>query len=147
MINDISTALMPVLSAIEVDGDTLFADVIAHPPTNDQGNDFAGFPAISYFYDGTDSDYATVTANRRDVIFAIFIYGIWENKPVAEQYPAMYTIVDAVLDALDKSDDLGISSVMLRPVPGEMRRVATDRGSGLMCHIRMVASYDRELTE
>jgi hypothetical protein len=147
MIEDISNALKPVLEAVEVDGDTIFAqaDVIPHPPTNDQGADFSAFPAVSYFYDGTESDYSTVTENRRDVVFALYIYCIWEAKALAEQYPAAYKVVDAVIDALDMSNDLGIDAVMLRPVPGEMRRVSTDRGTGLMCHIRLVASYDRQV--
>lgn len=147
MIEQISNALKPVLEAIEVDGDVLFvpADVIPHPPTNDQGNDFSAFPAVSYYYDGNDSDYATVSANRRDLVFAMYIYCIWAKKPLSDQYAAAYKIIDAVIDALDKSDDLGISDVMLRPAPGELRRIATDRGTGLMCHIRLVAAYDRSL--
>ena len=147
MIEDISNALDPVLKAVEVDGDIIFApaDVIPHPPTNDQGNDFSAFPAVSYFYDGTDSDYSTVTENRRDVVFAIYVYMIWQDKDLSEQYPAAYKVVDAVIDALDMSNDLGIDAVQLRPIPGEMRRVQTDRGTGLMCHIRMIASYDRQV--
>lgn len=146
-INTISEALLPILQAVELDGETLFdsQNVIAHPPTDDQGGDFAGFPACAYYYDGTDSDYSTVNANRRDYIFDIWVYGIWASKPLADQYNVMYGYIDALLDALDRSDDLGIDEIMVRPVPGELRRVTLDRGTGLMAHIRLVCAYDRPL--
>lgn len=146
MITDISSALTTVLTAVQLDSEALFVDVLPHPPTDDQGNDFVGYPSVSHFYDGTQSDYATVTANRRDVIFSIYIYGIWQDKKLAAQYALAHRYMDAVLDALDKSDDLGINQLMLRPVPGELRRVATDRGTGLMGHINLVASYDRDVS-
>lgn len=146
MIEDISTALQTVLAGIQHEGESLFADVIPHPPTDDQGNDFSGFPSASHFYDGTDSDYSTVTENRRDVVFAIYIYAIWQDKPLADQYSLAHKYMDLVLDALDQSEDLGISNLILRPVPGELRRVATDRGTGLMSYVRLVASYDRQVT-
>lgn len=149
MINEISTALLPILQAITLDGDTLFEteNVIAHPPTDDQGTDFTGFPAAAYFYDGTDSDYSTVTQNRRDFHFDIWVYGIWQAKPLAEQYNIMYGYLDALLDALDKSGDLGINDVMLRPVPAELRRVTLDRGTGLMGHVRLAVAYDRTVND
>ena len=146
MIEQISTALTAVLAAIQYEGDSLFVDVLPHPPTDDQGNDFAGFPSVTHFYDGTQSDYATVTENRRDVIFAIYVYGIWQDKPLADQYVLAHRYMDAIIDALDQSEDLGIDQLMLRPVPAELRRVATDRGTGIMGHIRLVASYDRAVT-
>lgn len=145
MIEDISAALTPILEAIQLDSEGLFVDVIPHPPTNDQGNDFAGFPSASHFYEGTDSDYATVDDNRRNIVFGIYIYAIWQEKSLADQYALAHKYMDLVLDALDKSDDLGINDIMLRPAPGELRRVSIDRGTGLMGHIRLVAAYDKPL--
>lgn len=143
MIEQISTALGPILEAIEINGEQAFAgNVLPHPPTDPNGSDFSGFPAISYYYETTESDYATVTENRRDYNFAIYVYGIWQDKPLPDQYAAMYKMVDAVLDTLDQSNDLGINEIMLRPVPGEFRRVSTDRGQGLMARIRLVCSTD-----
>lgn len=146
MIEDISQALQTILPTVQVDGEDLFVDVIPHPPTDDQGNDFAGFPSASHFYDGSDADYATVQDNRRDYIFSLYIYAIWQDKPLADQYALAHKYMDAVVDRLDMSDDLGISQLMLRPVPGELRRVQTDRGTGLMGYIRLVCSYDRDVS-
>ncbi len=145
MIEDISTALDTILPTVEVDGESLFVDVIPHPPTDDQGNDFNGFPSAAHFYDGTDSDYSTVTENRRDIVFAVWIYAIWQDKPLADQYALAHKYMDAVLDKLDQSGDLGINDLMLRPAPGELRRVSTDRGTGLVSYIRLVCSYDRQV--
>ena len=145
MIEDISTALQTLLPTIQVDGESLFVDVIPHPPTDSQGNGFTGFPSAAHFYDGTDSDYSTVTENRRDVVFALWIYAIWQDKPLPDQYALAHKYMDAVIDALDQSGDLGINQLMLRPVPGELRRVSTERGTGVMSYIRLVCSYDRQV--
>lgn len=142
MIEQINTALKPILQAVEIDGETAFVDVLQQPPTQDNGGDFTGFPSVAYHYETTESDYSTVTENRRDYNFAIYIYGIWEAKELDDQYATMYKLVDATLDALDKSQDLGINEIMVRPVPGEFRRVATERGQGLMARIRLRCSTD-----
>lgn len=142
MINAINTALATLLAGVQLEGDDLFVTVLPHPATKEDGSDFAGFPSVSYYYETTDSDYSTVSENRRDLYFGIYIYGIWQDMELPDQYTNMYKMVDAVLDALDESEDLGINAIMLRPVPGEFRRIATERGEGLLARIRLRCSYD-----
>lgn len=140
MIKQISDALGTVLLAVELDGDTLFSEVKPNPPKDN--DDFADYPACSFYYDLTDSAYSTVSANRREYNFSIWVYGIWANKTLTDQYATMYAMMDAVLDALDNSNDLGMDSVIIRPAPAEMNRVQIERGDGLMARIRLVAVTD-----
>ena len=140
MIAEIATALQSTLLAVQLDGSSLFTEVKAAPPKDN--DDFADFPACSFYYDTTDSAYSTVSANRRDVEFSIWIYGIWQNKTLTDQYATMYAMIDAVLDALDNSNDLGIDTIIVRPVPAELNRVQIERGDGLMARIRLVCSGD-----
>lgn len=139
-IQQLDAAILPVLEGIQVDSETLFVDVLQTPP--DSVEDFSGFPSAAYYYGTTDSDYSTQQENRRDYFFDIYLYGIYENKTLREQYVLMYKMVDATINALDLSDDLGLDKFMIRPAPSEMVRVTSERGDGLRTHIRLKCSID-----
>ena len=140
MIQDIDAALNTLLTNLQLDAEAMFTDVLPQPP--DDTTDFSGFPSCAYYYTGTDSDYSTVNENRRDYMFDLFIYGIYAEKSLRDQYVLMYKQMDAVMDALDNSNDLGINAIMLRPAPAEVVRTTSERGDGLRGHIRLRCSTD-----
>lgn len=140
MIEQIDAALEPLLTNLQLDGEAMFATVLPQPP--DSVDDFSGFPAASFYYLNTDSDYSTVQDNRRDYYFEVYLYGIYESKTLREQYQTMYKQVDAVINALDQSNDLGINNLMVRPAPAEVVRITSERGDGLRGHIRLKCSED-----
>lgn len=143
MIEQIDAALETLLTGIQLDAEAMFVDVLPQPP--DSADDFSGFPSCAYFYQNTDSDYSTVSENRRDYFFEIYLYGIYADKSLRDQYTLMYKQVDKVIDALDKSDDLGINDIMLRPVPAEIVRITSERGDGLRGHVRIKCSTDANI--
>lgn len=140
MIEQIDAALLSLLTGIQLNSEAMFVDVLPQPP--DSADDFGGFPSCAYFYQNTDSDYATVSENRRDYYFELYLYGIYQSKTLRDQYVLMYKQIDAVIQALDTSGDLGINDIMLRPVPGEIVRITSERGDGLRGHIRIRCSTD-----
>lgn len=140
MIEQIDIQLEALLTGIQLDAEAMFVDVLPQPP--DSADDFTGFPSAAFYYSGTDSDYATVSENRRDYMFDIYLYGIYENKTLRAQYQLMYKQIDKVIDALDNSGDLSINDIMVRPAPAEVVRITSERGDGLRGHIRLRCSTD-----
>jgi hypothetical protein len=143
MIEQIDAELLTLLTGIQLDAEAMFVDVLPQPP--DSADDFAGFPSCAYFYQNTDSDYSTVSENRRDYFFEIYLYGIYSTKTLRQQYVLMYKQIDKVIDALDKSNDLNINDIMVRPTPAEIVRITSERGDGLRGHIRIKCSTDSNI--
>ena len=127
----------------------LFEDVEAAPQEGDQMV-FSGFPSVSHYYSGTDSDYSTNTQHRRSITYTVEAVIVSPDTvtPV-QRFKDAYKLADDVIQLFDASRDLSSSELnltracdILQPVPGELMRVATNHGDGLMITITLVCTAD-----
>jgi len=126
----------------------LFTTVLPHPPKED--TNFGGFPSSCHYYDNTDPQYATVTQNRRVIQYTVELYMIQPKNVTPEtEYQEAYDLIDSVIQLFDESIDLSSQTIplaracdLMRPAPGEMQRVTTPEGDGLMCTIRLFCEAD-----
>jgi len=122
--------------------------VLPHPPA--KNTDFNGYPSIAHYYQNTDSNYATVTQNRRTIEYVVELYLVTnEATTVAQEFAEMYIHTDNLIQTLDESIDLSSTALglaracdIMRPVPGELARITTNEGEGLMMTIRLLCTAD-----
>ena len=123
------------------------------PGAPEQESDFAGYPSASHYYTTTDNAYATVSQNRRIIEYVIDMYIVAPAAvSLADEYSRAYTLIDNVIDMLDKTIDLseglgvtiGLTEAcdIMRPAPGNLMRVTTGEGDGLMLSIRLFCESD-----
>lgn len=129
-----------------------FVTVLPSPP--ESGNDFAGYPSASHYYENTSSQYATVSQNRRTIQYIVELY-IVPNKatPFQDLLPnEAYPLIDNVIQMFDVSRDLSSTSIplaracdMLHAAPGELIRIEQKDGDGVMMTIRLTCEGDTAL--
>lgn len=111
---------------------------------------FDGYPSVSHYYNGTASDFATTTQNRRAITHTVEIFLVTpDSVDVEQEFRQAYEMTDKVLDIFDRSIDLSSPDLglpracdVLRPVPAEPMRVSTNHGDGLMVTINLVCEAD-----
>lgn len=127
----------------------LFATVLPAPQEGDTVV-FGGYPSVSHYYDGTASDFATSTQNRRAITHTVEIFLVTpDSVSIVQEFRQAYEMTDKVLDIFDKSINLSSSELnlkracdILRPVPAKPMRVSTNHGDGLMVTIDLVCEAD-----
>lgn len=142
-ISDVSTNVQALLANMDN-----FVSVISHPPT--EKSNFDGYPAAAHYYTDTQSDYATVSQNRRVLDYVVELYLVSSSDTSdATEFTEMYTLIDDVLNMFDRSRDLSDSSLSLaracdimKPTPGALNRIETDAGTGLMCTLHLYPEAD-----
>lgn len=108
---DIRDAIVTELQSVQVSSANAFVEVATEPKT-----EFTGYPAAAVIPNQIDSEYLTVADNQRGYGFTVLIH----NAKTTDQSAAIdatLNVVDAVLDALDQSIDLGGVCDFLRAVP------------------------------
>lgn len=110
---------------------------------------FDSYPAVSHYYHATTSDFATVSQNRRVIEYYVEIYLVTSETDSRVEFQKMYDLSDAVIQLFDNSRDLSSTSLGLtracdiaRPAGGEIMRVNTNDGVGLMMTIRLYCESD-----
>lgn len=147
-ITNISNNVQAILSAMDK-----FVDVIASPPEEydeDQPLKFTGYPSAMHYYENTDSSPATVTQNRRVIFYTVQIVMVIPsnaNLTPAQKMLKAYAIIDDVIQKFDESRDLSTDTLpracdIMRPVPGDLERISTTDGQGLMMTIRLACEAD-----
>lgn len=137
-LDTLSGKIRDVLVASQVSGSSAFVQVLQR-----SSNQFTGYPSATIVPGETDSDYATVKQNTRTYVFMIYIYENLESLTATgstadNAWLNIRLLIDVVLDALDKSNDLANGCDFLRPVP--MQPFATDvggSGAALVAPIRL----------
>lgn len=135
------------VQALLVDNDS-FVTVLDAPPTGE--DDFAGFPAAAHYMSDINSEYATVSQNRRTVEWNVELYLVTPSSVSASnQFQQMYTLVDAIIQMFDVTRDLSSTSLSLSPacmnlraVPSRLERIDTKEGKGLMCTVSLFCEDD-----
>ncbi len=125
-----------------------FVTVLPHPPTEDVN--FAGYPAAAHYYVDAESNYATVSQNRRVLEYIVELYLVTndETTPTTE-FTEAYALIDSIMQTFDESIDLSSTTLSLspacdimRPTPSELTRITTNEGTGLMMVIRLFCEAD-----
>jgi hypothetical protein len=135
-----------VQTILENMSDPEFVDVLDHP--QEENAQFNGYPSVSHFYERTESNYATVSQNRRVINYLIFVYVVTPEDEGAI-LRRTYNIVDKIVQRFDETTDLSDSELnlsracdIMRPVPGEMGKITTDKGTGYLAEIRLFCEAD-----
>lgn len=126
-----------------------FVSVIPAPQKGEAYN-FTGYPSVSHYYRDTQSDYATVSQNRRVIEYVIeMVLVVNKATDVVTEFDEAYTLVDDVIQLLDESIDLSSAALSLtracdimRPAPGELLPTQTNKGEGLVMTIRLFCEAD-----
>ena len=126
----------------------VFKDVQAAPQVSDQAQ-FSGYPSAVHYYNNTESDFATVSQNRRVIEYLVEVYLVTNETDPAIELAKMYELVDQTVQMFDVSRDLSSDSIpldracdILRPAAGQLQRVATSEGEGLMATIHLFCESD-----
>lgn len=135
-ISGISTQVQTIL-----DGTNSFETVLSAAP--EESNDFAGFPSAAHYYSNTDNTYATVSQNRRSVHYTVELYIVPPGTVTqATLFTQAYALIDSIIQTFDESNDLNAETDFLRPVPGQLERIQTKDGDGLMMTINLICEKD-----
>lgn len=139
----ISAKLKALVTTVQVASSSAFVDVLENPP---EAGGFTGFPSATIIPADVQSAYATVQQNARVYGFYIYIYyeleGSGDSTPNATAFSNMRTLVDGVLDAIERSVDLGGVCDILKPVPMAWYEQDTATGLALVAPIHVMAQKD-----
>ena len=133
----ISDAVQTILNGLT---DPDFVDVIAAPES--ENSKFSGYPSARHFYIGTESSYATVTQNRRVIQHTVFVYLLFVGKTEAEKWRNATGTLDKVIQKFDESIDLNGACDIMRPAPGQLSKIDTQAGEGLIAEINLFCESD-----
>lgn len=125
-----------------------FVTVLAAPPSKDEK--FAGYPAASHYFLQAESDYATVSQNRRRYEYVVELYLVTNNDtPTSTELGEIYTLVEDTVQMFEESIDLSDSGLSLSPAcdmlkvtPASLERITTPDGPGLMISIHLYCEAD-----
>ena len=132
-----------------LDNITDFVTVLPAPP--DKEADFAGYPSASHYYGNTQSDYATVSQNRRVIEYIVELYIIGNKNTVLSDLlqNEAYPLLDRVIQMFDQSVDLSNTGLgltraceLMRPTPGTIERIETNEGKGWSMQISLFCEAD-----
>lgn len=126
-----------------------FVDVQPAPQKGDEYS-FSGYPSVSHYYADTQSDFATVSQNRRVIEYVVEIILVTDQETDVEtEFAEAYDLIDNVMQLFDETIDLSSSSLSLsracdimRPAPGELLPAMTNKGEGLLMTIRLFCEAD-----
>src|SRR5215217_5381759 len=108
-----SAQIKTILQALQLSGSTAFVEVLEYPT-----NEFSGMPAALITPAPAPSEILTVAQNLRSYGFAIDMFvGVDQEANWDTPFTTMRDLVDAVLDALDKSNDLNGTADILQAAP------------------------------
>ena len=152
-ITNVSKAVDARLKALQVNIEgtdyDVFVDVLDYP--QDSSDAFSGYPSCTHFYRETQSDYSTVTENRRTINYDIFFYVRSPNKTLQQLYQEAYLITDAILNDFDKTSDLLLDGDVVAdfviPVPGILAREDTTDGLTLIGSVGLQLMGDVDVIE
>lgn len=136
-ITNFSTQIKTLVESVQQSGSAAFVEVVEYPT-----NEFTGYPAASITPSEVASDYATTAQNQRAYGFMIELYHGIDQETWATAFTNMRNLVDAVLDKLDQSIDLGGTANFLRAVPMEWTIQEAGNGLVLAVSIHLVAVKD-----
>lgn len=127
-----------------------FKTVLPGPPTEDQN--FEGYPAACHYYVDADSDYATVSQNRRILQFVVELYILPTDVSTESEVltDKVYPLIDEVMQLFDESIDLSSQELalaracdFLRPAPSRLIPVLSqDGGKGWQMTINLYCGAD-----
>lgn len=132
----ISAAIKTVLSSVTQDGSSAFEDIKEEPTLN-----FGGFPACSIAPSASPSQVSTNVQNLRSYQWEISLYYIInaDNEGLSVAFSAMRTLIDSCLDALDNSNSLDNTALIVRPAPSTWGIVEGETGVMLNANIALEA--------
>lgn len=127
---------------------TKFVTVLNHPPA--QESDFAGFPSACHYYVDAESNYATVSQNRRVYEYVVELYIVTDATTTSEvEFGEAYALMDSIMQMFDESIDLSSTTLglaracdIMRPTPSTLERITTKEGEGLMMTLKIYCTAD-----
>ena len=136
-ITGISEAVQEILEGVT---SPEFVNVYPNPESKDTV--FDGYPSATHFYQRTENGYATVTQNRRVIEYSVFVYLLLVGTTETERWLNGMSMVDKIVQVFDESVDLNGACEIMRPTIGEMGKVNTTAGEGLLVEITLYCEAD-----
>ncbi|MDQ0672939.1 hypothetical protein QFZ36_000500 [Pseudarthrobacter siccitolerans] len=136
-LSTISNEIKTIVEGVQQSGSAAFTEVVEYPT-----NEFEGYPAASVVPTAVESTVFTSTQNQRAYGFMVELYYNVDQNNWASAFDIMRDLVDAVLDALDQSEDLNASCDFLKAVPMEWTLQEAGQGLVLATEIRLAAVKD-----
>lgn len=135
------------VQALLLDSDK-FVTVLAHEPSED--NPFAGYPSVAHYYADAESNFATVSQNRRVLEYVVELYLVTnEATTLDDEFKEAYALLDDVMQMFDESIDLSSASIplaracdIMRPTPSTLTRINLPEGPGFVATIRLFCESD-----
>jgi hypothetical protein len=148
-ITNISTNVQAILESSDVFAVVDEVKQVIPAPQEGESIQFDGYPAAFHYYENTESNPATVSQNRRVINYTVQIVIVTPDTVTStEEFATAYSTIDTLIQKFDESRDLSIEGSLpracdiMRPVPGELTRVSTNLGDGLMATIRLACEAD-----
>ncbi len=138
--SSISSSLVTILSGVQQNGQNAFVQVLDYPTLQ-----FTGFPSATIVPDGvSSSQFATVIQNRRSYAFQVAIFvSVANPTDMSVEFAVMRILVDSVLDAIEKTTDLGGLVNWIVPTPMKWQVVSNGAsGQLLAAPIQFTAEKD-----
>lgn len=125
-----------------------FVTVLAHEPSED--SPFAGYPSVAHYYVDAESNFATVSQNRRVLEYVIEIYMVTNAATSADnEFKEAYALLDSTMQMFDESIDLSSPTIplaracdIMRPTPSTLSRINLPEGPGFVANIRLFCESD-----
>lgn len=136
-LNNMSAALVTILTAVKdpsAPTEAAFTNIYEYPT-----NAFDGTPSVTIYPAGAPSEYQDVADNLRGYGFFVCIYIDLTNRNYAQVWPIMRQLVDATLDAIDRSIDLNATADLVRATPLDWFLEEPEQGSFIVCPLKVEA--------
>jgi hypothetical protein len=125
--NDIITKLETIVNAVQYSGSSAFVDVKTYGT-----NDFDGYPSATIINAEITSEYSTTTQNLRTYVTYIYIYMNLEQTTEETAWDILRDLQEAIIDALDQSENLGGTVDFVRPTAATPVEANTGEGGRLI---------------
>ena len=124
-----------------------FVAVLAHEPAE---GDINGYPSVAHYYVDAESNFATVSQNRRVLEYVVEIYMLTNAATSGDdEFKEAYALVDDVMQMFDESIDLSSPTIpltracdIMRPTPSTLQRINLPEGPGFVATIRLFCESD-----
>lgn len=141
-VQQISTNVQKILE----DSD-LFVNVEAAPQEGDTIH-FEGYPSAFHYYSATQPQVSNITQHKRTINYTVqAVVVVPDGTSSVDEFKAAYSLVDSLIQLFDQSQNLKVADLpracdILSPTPGEMSRVDTNDGVGLLVTINLSCTAD-----
>lgn len=139
---DIKNALVSLLQAVQLDGETAFTEVRGHTR-----GEFNGYPSIRVLPLDVSNEQGAQSQMDKTVAFSVRTH-----LPIGDgsEFDRMYILTDLILDTIDQADNdddlrAALGTNLMSATRGLWGEMETQRGVVLYADINVEVSYSKDL--